>query len=107
MLPATEIAAIRARLAALGPTPSPPVTCPLLDPASGACPVYAARPIACRSYGFYVERDKGLYCSEIQNRVASGAYDDVIWGNHQAIDTTLGGLGKPRPFGPDLLPPDE
>ena len=107
MLPATEIAAIRARLAALGPAPSPPVTCPLLDPTSGACPVYAARPVACRSYGFYVERDKGLYCTEIKNRVASGVYDDVIWGNHEAIDTTLGRLGKPRPLGPDLLPPDE
>ena len=97
-LPASEIAAIRARLAALGPAPKAPVTCPLLDPASGACPVYAARPVACRSYGFYVERDKGLYCAEIEALVAAGAYPHAVWGNHAPVDAALAGLGPVRPL---------
>ena len=106
VLPAAEIAAIRARMAHLGPTPNAPVTCPLLDPASGACPVYAARPVACRSYGFYVERHQGLFCPEIEARVAQDAYPDVVWGNQAALDTALARLGQTRPLGPDLLPPE-
>jgi len=39
--------------------PAAPVTCPFLDRDSGACLVYEARPLACRTYGFYRERDKG------------------------------------------------
>ena len=27
-------------------------------------------PVACRTYGFYVQRDLGLYCRDIENRVA-------------------------------------
>lgn len=73
-----------------------PVVCPLLDRASGACPVYAERPVACRTYGFYVQRDKGLYCQDIESRVADGALADVVWGNHDAIDRRLAGLGESR-----------
>jgi Fe-S-cluster containining protein len=76
--------------------PTRPVICPLLDHASGACPVYAQRPAACRSYGFYVQRDLGLYCREIETRVAAGALADVVWGNHDAIDQRLAGLGESR-----------
>jgi len=76
--------------------PSRPVICPLLDHASGACPVYAQRPVACRSYGFYVQRDLGLYCHEIETCVAEGALTDVVWGNHDAIDQRLAGLGESR-----------
>jgi len=76
--------------------PSFPVVCPLLDPASGACPVYVARPVACRTYGFYVQRELGLYCLEIESRVADGALADVMWGNHDAIDQRLSGLGEVR-----------
>ena len=83
-----------------------PVTCPLLDPQSGACPVYAARPLACRSYGFYVERDTGLYCAEIEARVAAGAYPEVIWGHQGRLETRLAALGETRPLGPELLPPE-
>ena len=95
-LPVAEVAAIRARLAALGPALAAPVTCPLLDPQSGACPVYAARPLACRSYGFYVQRDKGLYCAEIETSVAQGELADVVWGNHDAIDRGLMATGESR-----------
>ena len=105
-LPVAEIATIRRRLDALGPAPAAPVTCPLLDPQSGACPVYAARPLACRSYGFYVERDTGLYCAEIEARVAAGAYPEVIWGHQGRLETRLAALGETRPLGPELLPPE-
>lgn len=105
-LPVAEIATIRRRLAALRPAPAAPVTCPLLDPQSGACPVYAARPLACRSYGFYVERDTGLYCAEIEAQVAAGAHPDVIWGNQESLERRLATLGETRPLGPELLPPE-
>jgi Fe-S-cluster containining protein len=86
-------AAVHARLAALGPTPPRPVTCPLLDTASGACLVYDQRPIACRTYGFYVERDKGLYCGIIQSSVERGELGHVVWGNHASIEQRLASLG--------------
>lgn len=73
-----------------------PVVCPLLDRTSGACPVYPYRPVACRTYGFYVERDKGLYCSEIESRVTAGTLADVVWGNHQVVDNVLQGFGETR-----------
>ena len=77
---------------------SRPLTCPLLDEASGACPVYLQRPVACRTYGFYVQRDLGLYCGDIESRVANGKLADVVWGNHDAIDRRLSGLGDSRPL---------
>jgi Fe-S-cluster containining protein len=73
-----------------------PVVCPLLDQTTGACLVYAQRPVACRTYGFYVQRDKGLYCNDIESRVAEGALANVVWGNHDAIDQRLSGLGESR-----------
>jgi hypothetical protein len=52
--------------------------------------------VACRTYGFYAQRDKGLYCKDIETRVADGALDDVVWGNHDAVDRQLAGLGESR-----------
>jgi Fe-S-cluster containining protein len=86
------------RLAALGNQPARPVICPLLDPSSGACLVYAQRPVACRTYGFYVERDKGLYCGDILARVESGALGHVIWGNQASVEHRLAALGPSRPL---------
>lgn len=73
-----------------------PVVCPLLDRTTDACLVYAQRPVACRTYGFYVQRELGLYCHDIESRVASGALADVVWGNHDAIDRRLAALGETR-----------
>jgi Fe-S-cluster containining protein len=75
---------------------SRPITCPMLDLAAGTCPVYAQRPVACRTYGFYAQRDKGLYCNDIKTRVDDGTWTDVVWGNHDAIDQQLAGLGETR-----------
>jgi Fe-S-cluster containining protein len=95
-LPSQRLDEITRNMAALAEQRARPVVCPLLDAASGACPVYAQRPVACRSYGFYVQRDLGLYCHDIELRVAAGGLADVVWGNHDAIDRQLAGLGEAR-----------
>ena len=97
-LPAERLEQIGRDLAALADRQQPPVVCPLLDRSTNACPVYAQRPVACRSYGFYVQRDLGLYCSDIESQVAAGALADVVWGNHDAIDHGLANLGDARPL---------
>lgn len=95
-LPPAQLAAIRTRLDALGAEPCRPVVCPLLDSASGACPVYRHRPVACRTYGFYVERDKGLICATIEAEAATGRLDPVVWGNQAAVAQQLVAHGEPR-----------
>lgn len=75
---------------------SRPITCPMLDLTVGTCHVYAQRPVACRTYGFYVQRDKGLYCNDIKTRVDDGTWAEVVWGNHDAIDQRLAVLGEAR-----------
>ena len=84
------------KVAELAHVPSCPVVCPMLDETEGACPVYAQRPVACRTYGFYVQRELGLYCADIEARVADGELGDVVWGNHDAVDHALGALGELR-----------
>lgn len=97
-LAADHLREISRKMAALARQSARPVVCPLLDESSGACPVYAQRPVACRTYGFYAQRDLGLYCNDIESRVAAGALADVVWGNHDAIDRQLAGLGASRPL---------
>ena len=87
---------ISAKMTALAGQTARPIVCPLLDHATGACPVYAQRPVACRTYGFYVQRDLGLYCREIESLVAAGSLADVVWGNHDAVDLRLGKMGESR-----------
>jgi Fe-S-cluster containining protein len=93
-LPPERLGEIRQMITVLTLQPNRPVVCPLLDLQTGACQVYAHRPIACRTYGFYVQRDKGLYCGDIEARVDDGSLSDVIWGNHEVIDQQLTGQGK-------------
>lgn len=95
-LPFERLAGIRAGIAVLAEGHPRPVTCPLLDRSSGACPVYLQRPVACRTYGFYVQRDLGLYCGDIESRVADGELADVVWGNQDVVDRQLAGLGETR-----------
>jgi Fe-S-cluster containining protein len=68
-----------------------PVVCPLLDTDMNACLIYEARPIACRTYGFYAERDKILGCSQIE--ALSREAQDIVWGNHTSIDASARELG--------------
>ena len=95
-LPPERLREIGREIDALAGRPSRPIVCPLLDRAAGACLVYAHRPVACRTYGFYVQRGQGLYCKDIESQVAVGARNDVVWGNHDAIDRSLRGLGDAR-----------
>ncbi len=95
-LPAERLEEIRRAVAALAERPAGPLVCPMLDQESNACPVYTQRPVACRSYGFYAQRELGLYCGEIESRVADGSLADVVWGNHDAVDRRLGDLGDIR-----------
>lgn len=70
------------------------VTCPMLDETEGACRVYAHRPGACRTYGFYVERGIGLHCELITEAVAEreASGDPVVWGNQEGVDYALARL---------------
>lgn len=95
-LPADQLDEISLRMAALASQTTRPITCPLLDQASNACPVYAQRPVACRTYGFYVQRDLGLYCQDIESQVANDLLANVVWGNHDAIDQSIAKLGESR-----------
>jgi len=97
-LPPEHFNEISRAIAALAGSTLRPVVCPLLDHATGACPVYLYRPVACRSYGFYMQRDLGLFCRDIENLVAEGALPNVVWGNHDAVDRRLAGLGESRPL---------
>jgi Fe-S-cluster containining protein len=91
-----RLEAIRRDVEAMTAHISRPLVCPLLDQPTGACPVYAQRPVACRTYGFYVQRGVGLYCSDIEERTTNGDMADVMWGNHDAIDRRLDDLGERR-----------
>ena len=83
-LPAELQGNIRERTRALA-TATGPVTCPMLDREAGSCLVYAARPIACRTYGFYTERDAGLHCDKVTRAVEEKSRGAVLWGNGEAI----------------------
>jgi len=89
----TSRASVAAAVAALRAAPDVrPLRCPLLA-GSGLCRVYEARPVACRSYGFYADRDGVLGC----HRIAARAEDPcVTWDNHEAATRGLVGLGERR-----------
>lgn len=72
------------------------VVCPMLDKSQGICRVYEYRPVACRTYGYYVQHDKGLYCSAILEQVNNGELDEVVWGNQNTIDRQLNHLGDSK-----------
>lgn len=97
-LTADRLQTISREIAAVADSTTRPVICPLLDHATGACPVYLHRPVACRSYGFYMQRGLGLFCRDIEKQVADGALPDVVWGNHDAIDHRLACLGESLPL---------
>jgi Fe-S-cluster containining protein len=87
---------IRQNVATLSSQSPRSTVCPMLDKAAGACLIYAYRPVACRTYGFYVERDKGLYCHDIELRVEQGELNNVVWGNHDTVNRHLDKLGDKR-----------
>jgi uncharacterized protein len=85
---------VRRRVEAAARQEGSPYVCPMLEQSTGACFVYAHRPVACRTYGFYRERDKGLYCGLIRERLEAGEMDDVVWGNAEAVEADLARMGE-------------
>lgn len=71
-----------------------PVVCPLLDDEAGLCRVYDARPVACRTYGFYADRDGVLGCHRIA--ALADRDDTIVWGNHASIERAQDDLGERR-----------
>jgi Fe-S-cluster containining protein len=65
-----------------------PIECPLLDAEHAVCRVYAARPLACRSYGFYVHRDHDAWCERVSAHVQD-VRAGLVFGNHDALDREL------------------
>jgi Fe-S-cluster containining protein len=73
-----------------------PLTCPLLDVERGACLAYEARPIACRTYGYYAERDAGLHCERVTAAIAEhGERDSIVWGNGEVVASSMRAHGEP------------
>lgn len=96
LLPQTLLQHIFKAISTLGEQQTRPIVCPFLDLSTGSCQVYFHRPIACRTYGFYVQRDKGLYCQDIKNQVDCGNLEYVVWGNQDGIDHRLKSTGETR-----------
>lgn len=65
-----------------------PLVCPLLDEGQGACRVYAARPLACRTYGFYAGHHHDAWCERVAAHVA-GRRERLVLGNLDAIEREL------------------
>jgi len=57
--------------------------CPALDPATGTCDLYAARPITCRAFGPPVRSENGLGVCEL---CFHGATDEQIAGCEMELD---------------------
>ena len=57
--------------------------CPVLDPATGRCALYASRPITCRSFGPPVKSEGGLGVCEL---CYHGATDEQIAACEMSID---------------------
>ena len=88
---------IEARLVEVVSQTRGPIVCPFLDLEAGACRVYEARPVACRTYGFYASRDGGRYCSTIEERLATSEL--VVLGNHDVVERQIDRrCGPPIPF---------
>lgn len=75
---------------------SGPLICPLLDQIEGTCKVYPYRPLACRSYGYFVQKGVGLHCKKIEEQVATGDLNHVVWGNQDALERDMRQEGQPR-----------
>jgi Fe-S-cluster containining protein len=95
-LPTETQESISSRIHSLEADSSRPIVCPFLDREAGACLVYESRPLACRTYGFYVERGLGLYCHKIKASVDCGDLSDVVWGNQTTIESESQKLGPAR-----------
>jgi uncharacterized protein len=89
-LSAPQQAAVRERVARMAREGAArPYTCPLLDPSTGACSVYAHRPLTCRSYGFSLSRGEGNWCHLIAGMLAQEGAEGLLWANQDALEDAV------------------
>ena len=88
-MPPEQLQEIGRDIATLTEQTSRPIACPMLDRSAGACRVYAHRPVACRTYGFYVQHDQELYCKDIELRMDQGDWAEVVLGNQGLSDQAM------------------
>jgi len=87
---------VRRRIATLAADAAGHYVCPLLDEESGRCHVYAVRPTACRTYGFYSGRDGDYWCDRVTEHIGDKR-DTLVAGNQLAIDRR-----RDAQFGPSV-----
>jgi Fe-S-cluster containining protein len=90
LLPISERVMVEQRIDALlqqiaERTLSSSVVCPYLNEQEGACRIYAARPIACRTYGFFVAHHEDQYCQKIEAEMMNRGEDAIVWGNAETV----------------------
>ncbi|MCU0552311.1 MAG: YkgJ family cysteine cluster protein [Leptolyngbya sp. Prado105] len=75
------------------------IVCPFLDEQEGACRIYENRPIACRTYGFFVARDHDQYCELVEYEINTREDHTIVWGNAEAIRNQVKQIcGETIPF---------
>jgi Fe-S-cluster containining protein len=99
LLSKPALQAIRSRVddlrRAAGAIPTPAhFVCPLLDQEGHSCLLYLGRPAACRTYGYYVDEGKGLWCQRIVE-LQQDPKSDVVWGNQAGVDAELARISGP------------
>lgn len=93
-LPPERQAGVRARVERMAREGAArPYTCPLLDPHTGACSVYAHRPLSCRSYGFSLSRGEGNWCHLVAGLLAREGEEGLLWANQDALEDCVRRLG--------------
>jgi Fe-S-cluster containining protein len=65
-----------------------PFVCPWLDEGRGVCLVYQARPLACRTYGFYASHHHDAWCERVAEHVVD-ARAGLVLGNLDAVERDL------------------
>lgn len=71
------------------------VVCPMLDLAEGACVVYDGRPLACRTYGYYVHDRDDKWCAQVTDHLVETAAPHVVMGNEAALERRLSRASGP------------
>ncbi len=84
-LPSEVQTEVFARIDALALDGNGHCVCPLLDEVRGACRVYDARPVACRTYGYYAGRDGDYWCDRVTAHLGARR-STLVAGNQLAID---------------------
>lgn len=69
--------------------------CPFFDPNGDTCRIYEARPLACRTYGFYTGRRHDAWCELVAAHLTE-VRERLVLGNLDASESTLAREGGER-----------